>query len=240
MADSQALTETLLEKAFSVGASLAGIADARAVAQSPSYQRSAPCRHLLDAGSVVVLALHHPDDARYLDWWDNVKGGTPGNRTLMRISRELSAWYKKDCGEKAIPLPYQEKQGGIFLKDAAVQAGLGVIGENNLLITPQYGPRVRLRALLLPQTLLPTGPIDFDPCTGCAEPCRRACPRQAFGNGWYAREACAVQMKEDEDSKIYLEVPGAGTPPRPCIRYCRRCELACPVGKQDYRYSSFS
>jgi len=46
-------------------------------------------------------------------------------------------------GINACPLPYRVEQGGILLKDAAVLAGLGVTGKNNLVITPQLaGPCV--------------------------------------------------------------------------------------------------
>ncbi|MBC8492582.1 MAG: hypothetical protein H8D43_02260 [Chloroflexi bacterium] len=37
----------------------------------------------------------------------------------------------------ACPQPYRVEQGRILLKDAAVLAGLGVMGKNNLVITPQ-------------------------------------------------------------------------------------------------------
>jgi epoxyqueuosine reductase len=73
------------------------------------------------------------------------------------------------------------KRGGIFLKDAAVLVGLGCIGRNNLLLTPELGSKVRLLAMLLEAELAPTGPIDFYPCEGCEEFCRKACPQNAFG-----------------------------------------------------------
>jgi epoxyqueuosine reductase len=38
------------------------------------------------------------------------------------------------------PLPYKVEEGGMFLKDAATLAGLGIIGKNNLLITPEFEP----------------------------------------------------------------------------------------------------
>ena len=111
-------------------------------------------------------------------------------------------------------MPYGIDAGGTFLKDAAVLAGLGSIGRNNLLLTPEFGPRMRLRALLIEAELAPTGPVPFDPCAGCAEYCRRVCPRDAFtlpqfpdadaglaeqpaGDGCFDRERCLVQMDED-------------------------------------------
>jgi epoxyqueuosine reductase len=38
------------------------------------------------------------------------------------------------------PLQYKVEEAGMFLKDAATLAGLGIIGKNNLLITPEFEP----------------------------------------------------------------------------------------------------
>jgi len=97
---------------------------------------------------VLVLALVHDEGESELDWWDGERG-TPGNRRLESIAKSLRQWLKEDLNSDAHLLPYHVEKGGIFLKDAAVLAGLGTIGMNNLLITPEFGPRVRLRALLL-------------------------------------------------------------------------------------------
>jgi epoxyqueuosine reductase len=102
-------------------------------------------------------------------------------------------------------LPYHVEKGGIFLKDAAVLAGLGTIGMNNLLITPEFGPRVRLRALFLDAELAPTGPTDFAPCAGCDMPCRSACPQEAFKSGSYRKALCSEQMKTDEANAVVVE-----------------------------------
>jgi hypothetical protein len=74
-------------------------------------------------------------------------------------------------------MTYWVEEGGLYLKDAAVLAGLGCVGRNNILVTPDWGPRIRLRAVLLDAELAPTGRIEFDPCRGCDERCRSACPR---------------------------------------------------------------
>lgn len=130
-----------------------------------------------------------------------------------------------------MPLPYHIEKGGIFLKDAAVLGGLGTIGVNNLLITPEFGPRVRLRALLLDLELVPTGPIEFSPCQSCNMPCRQACPQNAFSEGFYRRTLCMKQMEKDETNKIILGENVNKDQSTVYIRYCRACELACPVGK---------
>jgi epoxyqueuosine reductase len=97
--------------------------------------------------SVLVIALSHPKEKPELDWWDG--WDTPGNRILIDIIARTSRQIEKDLEVKSHRLHYYVEKGGVFFKDAAVLAGLGCIGRNNLLITPSNGPRIRLRALFL-------------------------------------------------------------------------------------------
>ncbi len=59
----------------------------------------------------------------------------------------------------------------------AVNAGLGRLGRNGLLITPEYGPCVRLCKVFTDLPLAPDGPIDFGlteicvDCRRCADAC---------------------------------------------------------------------
>jgi epoxyqueuosine reductase len=211
----------VLETARSEGASLAGIASCEALLRSPSHRAHGGIEPPPGARSVLVLALAHPEDAPELDWW-GVEAGTRGNRLLRDMARRIKRRLARELGIRPHSLPYQPGGRGIYLKDAAVLAGMGVIGANNLLVTPQFGPRVRLRALFLEAELMPTGApdgaADFAPCAACDRPCRRACPQDAFASGAYALSRCAGQMLLDE-------ARGFDT-----VEYCRACELACPVG----------
>ncbi len=212
------LSAQILAKTLDLGASLAGIAYGATLRTSPSH-RGAAVRWPADARSAVVLALVHRSRNPDLDRWDGQKGGTPGNRALIRISAALVHWLRQRHGILAHSMPYQIAQGGIFVKDAAVMAGLGALGRNNLVVTPAFGPRIRLRVVLTRARLAPTGPrYDFEPCAGCAAPCQAACPQAAFRSGAYDRQRCLRQMAADQ----------AAAPEG--IRYCRRCELGCPVG----------
>ena len=256
----------IIEQAMSLGASLAGIADVNSLKISPSHfifgklekysgvgtansSEVAAGRIAWpdSAGSAVVVGLEHPADKPELDWWqDGLRGGTLGNQILMDINSRLSDWLEKENGYKTFKLPYHIENGGIFLKDAAVMAGMGCIGKNNLFVNQNYGPRVRLRAILLDAALSSTGAIEFNPCKGCHMPCRKSCPQSAFQkkifrpselgldelpgrSGVYSRLLCNQQMEADMGYCEKKESKGSGLSGR-LIKYCRKCEFNCPVG----------
>jgi epoxyqueuosine reductase len=268
---SKEFTSHIIEKAKEFGASLAGIANVEAVKNSPSHiiygkldayktvgnirtGRIWP-REVVwpqNAKSVIVIAVVHPKEEPELDWWrDEYTGGTQGNRILMSINDKLSKWLEAEKGIQSTQLPYHIEHGGIFLKDAAVMAGLGCIGKNNMLVTPEYGPRVRLRAMLTDAKLQGTGPVDFDPCKKCDMLCQRICPQKAFETkiysekqygllllpartGVYSRQLCNVQMERDDKKGEKIVVEGQEEPEK-LVKYCRRCEMVCPVGKKEKR-----
>ena len=223
--------EPLRARAVSLGASLVGTVPVAVLLDSPSHRGHAIDRRLREGLGVVVVALAHDENRPKMDWWDNSRGHTPGNRLLVKVNRRLIKWLRRHYGAGARDLPYEGPEGGVFLKDAAVLSGIGVMGRNNLVVTPRYGPRVRLRALLVDHPLVPSPPLEtFAPCTGCAAPCLAACPEAAFPANGYRRKRCQLQMAKNEAAKIVLRSPVVGMPTRYKVAYCRRCELACPVG----------
>jgi epoxyqueuosine reductase len=263
----------IIEKAQALGASMAGIASAELLKQSPSHKILRKLGTKIDglysipempdfrqidwpakAKSALVVAVSHPQGRPQLDWYDP-HGTTPGNRELIRIIRELSVWVEETFAIKSHKKPYYVEKEGIYLKDAAFLAGLGCVGKNNLFLALEHGPRVRLRSMLLEAELTPTGPIEFDPCDGCEEFCRTACPQSAFEmrvhssdeigmtslpgrDGHFSRARCMSQIDYDEYASgvAINEAHMAGVdreeksiqPDR--IKYCRSCEFACPVG----------
>ncbi len=64
-------------------------------------------------------------------------------------------------------------------KHAAEFVGLGTIGRNSLLITPEFGPRVRLACLLTEAPVDETPRVKSDFCTKC-NACIRVCPAHAI------------------------------------------------------------
>jgi epoxyqueuosine reductase QueG len=71
-------------------------------------------------------------------------------------------------------------KGLISLKHCAEQAGMGVIGMNTLLISPLFGNRLALGAVVTEKSIYPVqapGPLPH--CHGCRK-CIRACPTEAL------------------------------------------------------------
>ncbi len=86
----------------------------------------------------------------------------------------------------------------------AVRAGLGVKGRNNLLVTPQYGPRVMIMSVLTDAELPADKPVSsFDPCKSCF-----ACIK-----------VCLYKISLKEGLSI------------DCMR-CRACIDICPAGSK--------
>ena len=240
MKNSYLAAEELIAKAECFDGIRAGIADVAEVLNGPSYkavprgewktghsEETTPW--IPNARSLLVLAMHHPGEAPRLDWSE--RGNSEGNRRMTKISYELKDWIFQARKINAQPLPYHVERGGVFLKDAAVFAGMGVVGKNNLFLHRCWGPRVRLRAILVQESLPSKGPLtDFKPCETCAMPCRKACPQRAFGKGGYDRPACIERLNADRANPIDGGAIDPKGDPIPVIDWCRRCEFACPVG----------
>lgn len=101
------------------------------------------------------------------------------DRGAFEISRRI-----QEMGGRALPVgasqlvDWKTQSGHLSHKEVARRAGLGWIGRNNLLVTPQFGARVRLVTILTDLPLETGSP----PTEGCGE-CRRciaACPAGAI------------------------------------------------------------
>ncbi|KIX13337.1 hypothetical protein [Dethiosulfatarculus sandiegensis] len=244
-------TKELVAKALDLGAFAAGVVSVEDMLETSSsqYVREKALADL-DLGSVgpdkkaaphwrnkalslLILAVAHPKDEPQLDYWEEgVRGGTRGNKILITINQKLGQWLM-GFGINSFDVPYYPEKGGLYLKDAAVLAGLGVIGLNNLLLIPGLGAAHRLRALALKSEFVTSPATDYNPCPGCPAPCLKACPEKAFTRkagdsshsgpqSGYKRELCHLQMQ-----KNIKKNSGKGK----AIRFCRRCEEACPEAK---------
>lgn len=122
-------------------------------------------------------------------------------------------------------VPDRNKCYGEFSdKFAAVRAGLGWIGKNALLITPEYGPHIRLSTILVNLDLpVSKKKKEYAGCGECNK-CVKICPAKCFKNvNWQKgmkREELVDIMKckeRTEKRKGYM---------------CALCLIACPVGEK--------
>jgi len=111
----------------------------------------------------------------------------------------------------------------------AIDAGLGQIGRNGLLITPEYGPCVRLCKVLTNMPLIPDKPIDYgitDFCKQCLL-CASKCPSGSISFDKQSFEP-VCENNNPGVNKWYLE-------PENCLQFwqqngtaCSNCISVCP------------
>lgn len=103
------------------------------------------------------------------------------NYSKMAFIAGLLAQYIRGLGYQAIPCG-NDTACSIPL---AIDAGLGELARNGLLITPEFGPRVRLCKVFTDLPLVHDKPIEFgvwDFCMKC-ERCAQECPSQSIMYG---------------------------------------------------------
>ncbi len=143
-------------------------------------------------------------------------------------------------------------KGDLNLKHAAAEAGLGSRGISDLLITPKYGPRVRLFGVVTDVELEPTPKENENYCTNC-NICIKACPAGAISESGCDTKLCApYSMKhglprilqfiyklenEPTKEKIFKKLRGMElwnfwqALSQGSFYECFMCIQSCPVGK---------
>lgn len=137
----------------------------------------------------------------------------------------------QNSGHKAFPIPAsqtvdtQKLVGAFSHKMAAHLAGLGWIGKSCLLVTPEFGPRVRW-ATVLTDAPLDTGQPMASRCGKCSK-CVELCPASAFtGRLFSADEPRSARFDAFKCQRNFEEVEKAIG-----VRVCGLCVYACPHGK---------
>jgi reductive dehalogenase len=109
-------------------------------------------------------------------------GGTTGlGYSKMAFTTGLMAQFVRQLGYKAIPSGNDTALSVPY----AIQAGLGELGRNGILISPKLGPRVRLCKIFTNLPLTVDAPLEFgvtDFCEACQK-CAKHCPGQAITSG---------------------------------------------------------
>ena len=137
-------------------------------------------------------------------------------------------------GYSAFPIPAAKRVDddricAIFShKLSAHLAGLGWIGKNCLLITPDMGPRVRWATVLTDAPLATTGrPIDAR-CGECRE-CVDICPVKGFtGRPFRAEEPRAVRFDAGKCDRYFSKMKEKDAE----TAVCGLCLYTCPYGRR--------
>ena len=116
-------------------------------------------------------------------------------------------------------------------KFAAANAGLGWIGKNDVVITTQYGPRVRLSVILINETFNYANKISKSNCPENCKKCVDVCPHKALHNVRWDINSLRSDMIDyrlcNEKRSIYLKTHGRKNA-------CGLCMVVCPFGTSDY------
>jgi epoxyqueuosine reductase QueG len=254
-------------RAKELGADLVGIASAATLNAFPPDPRwpQTPERISPYCKSVIVLVQRIPAGAfrcktnvpvQYIDMLVLRKM----DKVAYRLAEEL-----EDAGHPAFVTAAQETDwnykrasyGRLSTRHLGVEAGLGTLGLEVNILTPEFGPRVYLTGILTELELEPDRPITEQVCIGesCSR-CLHACPADAVLHFGIDKRNCATEAQEFGFSTIlqfferFIDTPRAGKEQMARSRDvfgfwqgllrvvgsfgdCPRCLAVCPVGN-DY------
>lgn len=115
-------------------------------------------------------------------------------------------------------------------KYAAVNAGLGWIGKNDVVITEKYGPRVRLSAILIDSPFVYGQRITKSNCPDSCKKCVEICPHHALHNVKWDINALRNDIIDyqlcNQKRSLYIEKHGRK-------HACGLCMVACPIGIKE-------
>jgi epoxyqueuosine reductase len=111
---------------------------------------------------------------------------------------------------------------------AAVRAGLGEFGLSNLVLTPEYGPKIRLNSVITSMQLEPDPIIREKLCIKGCKLCMKACSSCV-----YSSSINILTPKENLNwNEIWLDPPSV-TDKHECNSRCAGgCMRVCPVGSK--------
>ena len=228
----------LSEYSRSLGIDLFGVAD---VSNASNYVKKQGGEHVAGFPRAISLGVRLIDDvidqlynhqdivtiASYRGVYDAANSAL--DRAALLVAKKI-----QDTGFRSYPIPASsmlnnDKLQAVFShKLAANLAGLGWIGKNCLLVTPQYGPRLRLATVLTDAPLTPGEPIPnaCGPCTKCVD----ICPSKALKGATFfpnePRDSRVDAWKCDVYTSDRMEKFGNAN--------CGLCVHICPWGAKTH------
>jgi epoxyqueuosine reductase len=220
------LEEKIRQYALSAGTHLIGFANADDFGDAPEGFR--PTDIMPVAKSVIVLGKALTAGTVCSN---NKAVYTAQGETIVKDLDSLAsqiAFFIEENGGSAVPIPTdapyfywdEERKHGMGIlshRHAAVKAGLGVIGKNALLVTPQYGSRITLVTVLTDLNLVADSFKNNNLCPPTCRLCVDACPTKALsGNGSVEQILCRSHV-------------GTTSARGHDLVNCWNCRVVCPV-----------
>lgn len=157
------------------------------------------------------------------------------NQLLDRAAYQLSV-FLNDLGFASIFLP-RDGYGNLEILRrkpvaafghvyAGKYAGLGTVGLNNMLLTPEFGPRVRLVSVFTEAEIAGSPLQTKELCPKCGL-CARSCPVDAFTQ---AKEKIVAEMDKNRCTVRHQELRKKSCWP------CGICAKVCPIGADRLLY----
>ncbi|MBV1694095.1 MAG: 4Fe-4S dicluster domain-containing protein [Hyphomicrobiales bacterium] len=221
------------------GADLAGITDFDdrwLYAARVDVRDFSDAPHDLPEGLTSVIVLGHAMDRALVQTYPSALAGAATGREYSHeaaIVMQVAA-YIRNLGYEAVA----SMNDTALVIPLAVKAGLGEYGRNQLVITPQFGPRVRFSKIFTNLPLVHDAPRRLgieevcDVCTRCAA----ACPVKALPFG--APEATPVSASSIRGVRKWTSDAGK------CFGYwakiasdCAICLRVCPFNRDYARLS---
>ncbi|HCE43140.1 MAG TPA: hypothetical protein DET40_06310 [Lentisphaeria bacterium] len=178
-----------------------------------------PKEMLPEAKSIVVIGFYYLADEKPVPGLNGRMGRivSYGHLGILKRARLMCA-FLRNHGFKAVM--------GAHRKEAAVRAGLGAIGKNNLVCNPKYGGWVAYQSIITDADIEKDQPFEKDLCGDCRL-CMEACPTGALYEPYRVDPrrcvTCLLTSREVSEENL----PKMGT----SILGCDICLEACPRNK---------
>lgn len=206
--------EAIRSQARTLGIDLVGFCSWRDLeAEAPDYDKPSQLSTYLTR--LIVLAKRYPTGvARSPDAAFRQYAVGRVARHLEKAAGGLAYWLEQRDAIACIlsaaipdlrrqPMAYAGPggQGSLLLRQAAAAAGLGTLGLNEMILTPEYGPRVFLAGVLTDAAVDCGQPLEDELCPGldecgrCAEVCPVAAIPDSAPAGVPLREVRGLEAK---------------------------------------------
>lgn len=186
-----------------------------------------------DYCSALVIAVPYGERLGIEDYTEErfEKGIQDAHKVLTEILKRTEILLGESGIRYFIPPMAQENEDELLalfsFKYAAVNAGLGWIGKNDVVITEKYGPRIRLCAVLIDHKLPFGEPITKSRCPDTCRKCVDICPHNALHDVKWDIDKFRSDIIDyklcNQKRSLYIKMHGRKNA-------CGLCMAVCPFG----------